>query len=165
MIESDICQRVIPRFLLLGLDPLAVKANRRSGKTSIVCFLAATLAPMRRVCIVSTSKFTAMVCARNVAALLPDSEIVGDQIRIGDGWVHCGTKVVDADVVLVDDAQYMCPVMYEDIIRLMGVKPVLLVGTPTGHPNNIFARICSLKDTQGTYVCNVIDARQRISSI
>ena len=137
-------------------DPQIIKANRLSGKTQLVCGLAAKLAPTHRVCIVSSCRRAGRECLITVASMLPGSQIVGDRVMFGNGWVQCGTTFVDADSIFVDDAQYMRPELYEALTR-SGTKRVLLIGTPTGNPNNVLARLGR--------IFNVIDATQRSSAL
>jgi hypothetical protein len=73
---------------------------------------------------------------------------------------------VDADVLLVDNTEYLDPGEFvEGMSRLMENKPMLLIGTPTGNVNNILSRLCKLKDKDGALVFNVIDATQRGPSL
>ena len=140
-------------------DPLIINANRLSGKTQLLCGLAAKLAPTHRVCIVSLCRRAGRECLAIVASLLPGSQIVGDRVVFGNGWVQCGTTVVGADSIFVDDAQYMRPELYE-AVACSGTKHVVLIGTPTGNPYNVLARLGRRKD-----IFSVIDATQRGSSL
>ena len=143
---------------------MVVKANRQSGKTQLLCTLAAKLAVQHyKVCIVFSCKHQALSGMQRVAQLLPDAESIDNRVRPleGGGWVHCGKKVVDdADIFMVDEIGYMDPtVFYEDLApKLLWENPVLLIGTPTGDAHNLMARLCRLKDKkEGTHVFNVID--------
>jgi hypothetical protein len=146
-----------PRFLfsLGGEHPsgtMVVKANRRSGKTELLCTLAAKLAVQHyKVCIVFSCKHLALSAMERVAQLLPEAQITDGRVHpsFGCGWVHCGKQVVeDADVFFVDELGYMDPdVFYEALApKLCANKPALLIGTPTGNAQNLMARLCRLKD-------------------
>ena len=160
--ESDLCKRVYSRFLSLDpTDSLIVKASRRSGKTQLVCALAASLAPTHRVCILTSCKADARRCARKVATLLPGCIAEGEYAVLSatGGWVECGTRVGRApDVLLIDDAQLMDPSYFFDtIVPLICTKRVLLIGTPTGNAQNILARLSRMRETFNY----VIDTTQR----
>ena len=81
--------------------------------------------------------------------------------------MHSGVKIVDADILLVDDAAYMDPTtFFDDVVPwLLGNKPTMLIGTPSGNTHNILARVCRLKYKEGAHLFNVIDATQRGSSL
>jgi hypothetical protein len=110
-----------PRFLLSlnGPQPMmVVKADRCSGKTQLLCTLAAKLAEQNcKVCIVFSCKHLVQSGLQRVANLLPGAQSTDDRVRLlwGGGWVHCGKKVVDdADIFMVDEIGYMDPdVFYE----------------------------------------------------
>jgi hypothetical protein len=175
----DVLSSVVgPRFLLsLGSSPVVdhhsramlVKANRCSGKTQLLCTLAARLAIQNhyKVCIVFSCEHLALNAMARVAQLLPDAQTTNNRVHpsFGGGWVHCGKQVVnDADVFLVDELGYMDPnVFYEDLApKLCMDKPImmLLIGTPTGNAQNLMARLCRLNVKQdGIHhsLVNVID--------
>jgi hypothetical protein len=158
--------RVCAQFLRLSPTPMVVKAKRRTGKTRLVCTLAAKLAETHRVCIVTSSRHEVLSCLQEVAHLLPGSRTVGDCIHFGNGWVRCVKRTVDADVLLVDNAEYLDPTEFVEVIsHSMENKPMLFIGTPTGNTNNILSRLCKLKDKDGAHVFNVIDATQRGPSL
>jgi hypothetical protein len=159
-------KRVCTQFLCPSLKPIVVKANRRTGKTHLVCTLAAKLAETHRVCIVTSCRHEVLSCLQEVANMLPGSHTVGDCIHFGNGWVRCVKQTVDADVLLIDNTQYLDPNEFvENMSGFMGNKPMLFIGTPTGNTNNILSRLCKLKDKDGTLVFNVIDATQRGPSL
>jgi hypothetical protein len=158
--------RVCAQFLCLSLKPMVIKAKRRTGKTRLVCTLAAKLAQTHRVCLVTSSRHEVLSCLQEVASMLPGSHATGDCIHFGNGWVRCVKQAVDADVLLVDNTEYLDPGEFvEGMSRLMENKPMLLIGTPTGNVNNILSRLCKLKDKDGALVFNVIDATQRGPSL
>ena len=168
--ESDLCKRVYSRFLSLNpTDSLIVKAGRRSGKTQLVCALAASLAPTHRVCILTSCKADARRCARKVVALLPGCIAEGEYTVLSatGGWVECGSRVNRVpDVLLIDDAQLMDPsYFFETIAPLIicskRVLRVLLIGTPTGNAQNILARLSRMR---GTFD-DVVDVTQRVAAL
>ena len=166
MDPAHMSKRVYTQFLCLGLKPMVVKANRCTGKTQLACALAAKLAETHRVCIVTSSRNEAQSCLQRVANLLPGSDTAGDCIHFGNGWVKCAKKITDADVLLIDNAQYLDPrEFWEDGACLVGKKPMLFIGTPTGNANNILSRMCKLQDEDGARLFDVIDATQRSSSL
>lgn len=166
MESTDLGKRVCAQFLRLSPNPMVVKANRQSGKTQLVWMLAAKLVPTHRVCIVSSCRREAKFCLQEVANLLPGSEIAGDCVKFGSGWVHSGVKVVDADILLVDDVAYMDPTtFFDEVVPWLGNKSTLLIGTPSGNTHNILARMCRLKDKEGAHLLHVINATQRGSSL
>ena len=169
MRPAHVSKRVCAQFLRLSPTPMVVKAKRCTGKTRLVCTLAATLAETHRVCIVTSSRHEALSCLQEVANLLPGSHTVGDCIHVGNGpngWVRCVKLAVDADVLLVDNTEYLDPTEFVEVIsRSMENKPMLFIGTPTGNANNILSRLCKLRDKDGALVFNVIDATQRGPSL
>ena len=166
MDPAHINKRVCAQFLCPSSKAMVVKANRNTGKTHLVCTLAAKLAETHRVCIVTSCRHEILYCLQEVANMLPGSHTVGDCIHFGNGWVRCVKRVVDADVLLIDNTQYLDPRDFvEDVNGLMGNKPMLFIGTPTGNPNNILSRLCKLRDKDGTHCFNVIDATQRGPSL
>lgn len=148
---------------------MVVKADRCSGKTQLLCTLAAQLATQNyKVCIVFSSKHLALGAMERVAKLLPGAHTSTDNRRIhpsfGGGWVHCGKTVVDdADIFMVDELGYMDPdVFYEALAPKLCMmdKSMLLIGTPTGNAQNLMARLCRrLKD--GNHILHVIDVTRR----
>jgi hypothetical protein len=143
---------------------MVVKADRCSGKTQLLCTLAAKLAMQNhKVCIVFSSKHLALSAMERVAKLMPGAHKSTDNRRVhpsfGGGWVHCGKTVVeDADIFMVDELGYMDPdVFYEALAPKLCLmdKSMLLIGTPTGNTNNLMARLCRLKD--GNHILHVID--------
>lgn len=158
--------RVCAQFLCPSAKPMVVKAKRRTGKTRLVCMLAAKLAETHRVCIVTSSRHEVLSCLQEVANMLPGSRTVGDCIYFGNGWVRCVKQTVDADVLLVDNTEYLDPRECAEVMsHSMENKPMLFIGTPTGNVNNILSRLCKLKDKDGAHVFNVIDATQRAPSL
>ena len=139
-------------------QPLVVKAPRRTGKTTTVIELAARLEPTHWVCIVASNKSSARSCLQAVAGLLRDSEVIGTRVVSTGGWVQCGTKIDPlADIVLVDDAQYMDPAMWSENLD----KRFMFIGKPTGNPNKILSSVCRMKDSRGDCLCRAIDIAQR----
>jgi hypothetical protein len=110
-----------PRFLLSlnGPQPvMVVKADRCSGKTQLLCTLAAKLAEQNyKVCIVFSCKHLALSGMQRVANLLPGARSIDNRVWLlgGGRWVHCGKIVVDdADIFMVDEIGYKDPdVFYE----------------------------------------------------
>lgn len=144
--------------------PMIVKANRCSGKTELLCMLAAKLAlESYKVCIVFSCKHLVVSSMEQIVKLMPNAQCKDNRVNasFGGGWVHCGKNVVDeADIFMVDEIGYMDPnIFYEALAPKVCMinKPMLLIGTPTGNTNNLMARLCKLKDKYGSHIFNVID--------
>ena len=130
--------------------PLLVHAPRRSGKTGLVCALAAEhLEAGDRVCVVVTCKRLVQTLTRRIAELCRQNGLAiaaetPDRIAYGDGWVRCTVKDIDdgASVILVDEAPCVDPEwFYDTLVPRMEGTPALLVGTHTSDVN-YFARLC-----------------------
>jgi hypothetical protein len=79
---------------------MVVKADRCSGKTQLLCTLAAKLAEQNyKVCIVFSCKHLVQSGLQRVANLLPGAQSTDNRVRLlwGGGWVHCGKKCMKSE--------------------------------------------------------------------
>ena len=161
-------------FLFNEKEPLLiVKADRRSGKTQLLCSIAVDLVSTHKknVHMVCASKREARKCAQTVMMRLHLSSsavplqadgiitVVKQNGSENKNTVSFSTRVTttttgnedDEEVLLVDDMELMEPAhVFEELVPciMLAKKKILLIGTPTGNPNNILARLCNME-----YVC------------